>query len=727
MLLGVAVAQATPEVDARVLRALGSVAQTLAKAGLGNDCRELLDVLTRLGYADKDLDKLRASTEKALAKVRKPKAASPAAARQLKKQVKAMAGALPAQTDNARQQLARLLLRLDGDCEPARAELGFRKVAGAWRTEADERMAKRAIELQDALRQARRLPIELEVGTSAEPLLAATFDGPRSFVRFGDLEVHSSWSEEHLRRIMTETLRAVALSRWLTNGKLEVPKSYWPQKWIIVHSVVDYEKAVDRAQQTRRLDDEVKAAKQQSSCFLQGNWILDWNRTEADTQASLISRLIRDLSTPCLSAGHKNWICQVFFGTQLPGYTWDEQVGGRGPRGTAASRKEDEERQLFRRMAEAGLLGSRSWMAWLAAREEDPAWRDSFHDEFGKVTGDGLCKATIVMDFLHERGVLPAGMVSGGPDDLGANSQAEYLEKVLKQRLPEFERDWRGWLLRDRPALCQRLSSPPKDRISKAEKQAVAYLASLRERAFAKTEAGEPVALRADPSLSEGASLHAEYLLLNREQLSSWPEAHEEFPDCEGYSPKGSWGGLHSVIAPGVGGPKEAIDGWMGTFYHRLPLLETGLMRIGWGLADDVGVLDASSLCAPRAHRSLVVWPYDGMKNVPTRFQPELPSPVPGEDQSTWGYPVTVQLGPRGAAGKKDRAVRVEVTLHAGSARGAAVDCHVSTPEDPSNPELSPKGVWCLIPKQPLKPGAAYTIVVKLPEEGETVTAKFKT
>jgi hypothetical protein len=418
----------------------------------------------------------------------------------------------------------------------------------------------------------------------------------------------------------------------------------------------------------------------------------------------------------------------VVFGTQLPGYTWDEtEGGGGGPLGTAATRAETEERRTYRRMAEAGLLGSRSWMAWLAERGEDPAWSRSFHDEFGKVTGDDLCKSTIVMDYLHEHATLPAGLVRGQPEGLAAAQQADYVEKAIELRLPEFERRWREWLLRDRPSLCERLAGPRAQPVSKAEQAAIDYLGELRSNAFRAAQVSDHTALAIDPSLSDGARRHAAYLNVHRDQLQSWPEAHEEFPDREGFSPEGSWGGLHSVIAPGVGGPSEAIDAWMGTFYHRLPLLETGLLRIGWGQVADIGVLDASSLCRPRAHLSVVVWPFDGMKGVPTRFVPELPSPVPGDDQGTWGYPITVQLGGRGTAGQKNRVVRVDVSLHAGSEGGPVVDCHVSTPDAPSNPELAPAGTWCLIPKEPLRGGATYTVVVELPDEGTSVTSKFKT
>jgi hypothetical protein len=181
------------------------------------------------------------------------------------------------------------------------------------------------------------------------------------------------------------------------------------------------------------------------------------------------------------------------------------------------------------------------------------------------------------------------------------------------------------------------------------------------------------------------------------------------------------------VIAPGASSPAEAIDSWMATFYHRLPLTEPGLLRIGYGANATAAVLDASSLCAPRGYQSFVLWPYDGMKDVPLRFQPELPNPVPGEDQSRWGYPITLQLGDWSTREGANPAAGVRVTLHAGASPSVPeVPCHVSTPSAPSNRELAPADTWCLIPKAPLAKGTTYTIVVRIPGEADRVS-RFRT
>ena len=94
-------------------------------------------------------------------------------------------------------------------------------------------------------------------------------------------------------------------------------------------------------------------------------------------------------------------------------------------------------------------------------------------------------------------------------------------------------------------------------------------------------------------------------------------------------------------------------------------------------------------------------------RNVPRTFAPELPHPVPGEDQGTRGYPITLQV---------DYEVDpvVTLTLRRGKGRdGREVPCHYSTPQAPTNPELAPKGAYCLIPKAHLEPNTDYTVVAE--------------
>jgi hypothetical protein len=228
-----------------------------------------------------------------------------------------------------------------------------------------------------------------------------------------------------------------------------------------------------------------------------------------------------------------------------------------------------------------------------------------------------------------------------------------------------------------------------------------------------------------DEELSAGALAHARYLKLHPDQYARWPEAHEEFTDREGFSPEGCWAAAHSIIDGSSHSPMHSLETWMGTFYHRLPLLHAGLMRIGWGQEDAMAVMDAGSVVAELGYPWRAIWPADGTLNVPTSFVAEIPNPFPGQDQSNWGYPITMQLGPGGTESTPE----VRITLREGLESGPTVPALFSSPQVPGNPQLVPKRAWCLIPLRKLKAGTSYyaEAVIRGEEEEESVSWTFRT
>src|SRR5690606_28944771 len=89
---------------------------------------------------------------------------------------------------------------------------------------------------------------------------------------------------------------------------------------------------------------------------------------------------------------------------------------------------------------------------------------------------------------------------------------------------------------------------------------------------------------------------HALFLQQNPDHWT-WPEAHEEDPAKPGFTIRGMRAGLRSVIIIGQNEfqkiqAEDSIDGWMGTPYHRFPLLEPNIRRIGFAAEGNVVVLD---------------------------------------------------------------------------------------------------------------------------------------
>jgi hypothetical protein len=213
--------------------------------------------------------------------------------------------------------------------------------------------------------------------------------------------------------------------------------------------------------------------------------------------------------------------------------------------------------------------------------------------------------------------------------------------------------------------------------------------------------------LELDPELSRAAAAHAAYLVRNPEQQTRWPDAHEEYADRPGFSPAGAMAASRSVIAFRVA-PEKAVQDWLGSFYHRLPLLHPGLFGIGWGEDEGVMVLDASSLVVDLWKDHEVLWPAPDALAVPRAFAPEIPNPLPGVELADLGYPITVQLFFRDQRAK----VAMEMALFEGAdlAPETSVPCWYLTPDAPRFANLAPENAWCLIPEKTLKARTRYTV-----------------
>jgi hypothetical protein len=216
----------------------------------------------------------------------------------------------------------------------------------------------------------------------------------------------------------------------------------------------------------------------------------------------------------------------------------------------------------------------------------------------------------------------------------------------------------------------------------------------------------EPVAI--DPALSRGCAAHAEYLVKNADHPSTRGLGlHSEDPKLPGYSKDGERAGKASVIFLGLEG-EAAVEGWMASLLHRLPLLQARLKKVGYGVARGgpakvTVVLDALNGLGPGKDAPVVVYPADGQADVPLRFFPEIPDPLPDSADKKAGYPVTAMFS-EGALVKDAKASLKD-------AAGNEVPCWLSSPEKPAAADYQRNTVG-LIPKQPLRPSTAYTVAV---------------
>lgn len=701
-------AVAAPDTPADAARKeIVKAAAALARAGRRAETDEALRHLRDLGEDAAALAKVRASCDALAAKAGKRAPSVPDAAKALRAAAASLATGLAAAADGEREPLARRILSLDGREPAAHAALGHVQHEGRWLPPEVPACLARRREIVEAVRAAHRLSVEVEREESwLGPVLEVARRGQARAARAGSVSVHSAdLPVDKMERILRQSLRALALSEFLCGEALEVPAFQRDVRFILCGNRPRYLAALAEAAANGGVGDEDVARYREMGGYIdrRGFYVFDAH-VESDAEASLFLDLrtlrnlerLRDGGQPALEAGHVNWVLLTFVGRGIPRIAWTEETGGDRPRGATSDRHEAQERQTLFRLAKRGVSGARAWLAWLARRGEAPAWSRSMVDAIGKIQGSDLTKCTFVAEYLHEL----ARFDEIARESLEPGTVAKAVETAFGCGLPEFERRWLDWFLPEEPGLAERVEAAPEE-VSPADRKLLGYLDRLRLAAVwaRDREIVAPLELASD--LSDGCRLHARYLVRHPDQLARWPDAHEEYPDREGFTAEGCRAGLSSVIAPGVATAEEAVDGWMGTFYHRLPLLDPGLLRIGFGMEGGIAVLDSGSMVADSPIGTYCVWPPPGAKDVPRRFNPELPNPVPGEDQSKWGYPVTLQL----FSWDEPQSPRLSMTLG-----GKPVDCWLATPDEPTNPEIAPAGAWCLMPKQTLAPNATYTV-----------------
>ena len=226
----------------------------------------------------------------------------------------------------------------------------------------------------------------------------------------------------------------------------------------------------------------------------------------------------------------------------------------------------------------------------------------------------------------------------------------------------------------------------------------------------------EPVVL--DPILSKGCAAHAEYLVRNVDHPSTEGLGlHAEDAKLPGYTKEGERAGKASVIFLGLEGT-AAVEGWIGSLFHRIPLLQSRLKKVGYGLARGgpakvTVVLDATNGLGVGKDAPAVLYPAEGQKDVPLVFSVEIPDPIPESDDKKAGYPLTAIFG-EGSLVKDVKAILKD-------ASGKEVPFWLSTPEKPAHKDYQRNTVG-LIPKEPLQQIATYTATVSARVNGKAWT-----
>jgi uncharacterized protein YkwD len=211
-----------------------------------------------------------------------------------------------------------------------------------------------------------------------------------------------------------------------------------------------------------------------------------------------------------------------------------------------------------------------------------------------------------------------------------------------------------------------------------------------------------------DAALGRGCAEHASYLWQNRGTAAlEGLRVHGQDPTLPGASPRGAACGKAGVIDQAARDGADAVEAWMGTLYHRAPLLAPYVRRIGVGAAGPAyarAVVMTFGLQPAPAARWPIAFPADGQTGVRTDFVREVPNPIPN-GRTGGGYPFTLQFPPH------DTLTAVTATFV--DAAGAPVPFYLSTPERPANPHHAQRGIVGVIPREPLHAATRYTVTVR--------------
>jgi uncharacterized protein YkwD len=148
-----------------------------------------------------------------------------------------------------------------------------------------------------------------------------------------------------------------------------------------------------------------------------------------------------------------------------------------------------------------------------------------------------------------------------------------------------------------------------------------------------------------DDSISQACAGHLQYLA---EEAASTGNAgcllsHSEDNHANPYYSPGNeqagMGALIACVSPSAGGLhlSRAVDRWIGSLYHRIPLLSPGLSLVGVAESSGYVCLNYQQGTAAPSEVQLVTWPSAGISDVPTDFPGrESPCPTtPSDPQAT--------------------------------------------------------------------------------------------
>jgi len=194
-----------------------------------------------------------------------------------------------------------------------------------------------------------------------------------------------------------------------------------------------------------------------------------------------------------------------------------------------------------------------------------------------------------------------------------------------------------------------------------------------------------------NPNLQSAAKAHAHYLVTNNEDGHEERAGHKNFTAQHAAERAFFFGYDSAMVSENLStqnhNARRSVDGLFSAIYHRFGFLSPTISEVGVGIAQDesdsaksafvylMGNSDLNALCSGKSftgvgkywrgckdssHRikdkdftealnsskgnnpDIILYPYDGQKEVPPAFYAEIPDPLPEHEVS--GFPVSVEF-----------------------------------------------------------------------------------
>jgi hypothetical protein len=152
------------------------------------------------------------------------------------------------------------------------------------------------------------------------------------------------------------------------------------------------------------------------------------------------------------------------------------------------------------------------------------------------------------------------------------------------------------------------------------------------------------------PQISQAAQMHCRYFVSNHGHCVASP--HKQVPGCSHFAGEAFGDRLRAAGYTGrpayevmayVGRGGRAVEQWIDSVWHRLPIFSSRVDHLGYGADVRCDTMDFGSSTVLPAPVAPTVYPYPGQADVPTAFGGRE-SPAPPRPPDGWpsGYPVTI-------------------------------------------------------------------------------------